>query len=262
MNFLRCRALRLVSALFAITLAAAAAGFDFAILGDRTGGAVPGIYEKVVKEIAARHPAFVINVGDSIQGMDDVTTKDEWNAVRPIWKAFGDTPLYLIPGNHDIWSPASLRLWKSETGHPPHYSFDFRGAHITVLDNSRTGDLSEDELEFLDTDLAAHAARSPKLVFFHRPFWLLPIKFQNGDFDLHRIAKKHGVTWVICGHAHFFDRSTYDGIEYVIVGSSGGSLDHGGGNGTPFEGTNAYYGYGWMHVEGPTARLEFKRVNP
>jgi hypothetical protein len=262
MNFPRDRAARCLAAVLLLPAALAAAGFDFAILGDRTGGAVPGVYEKVVREIALHHPAFVINTGDTIQGMDDVTTKDEWDAVRPVWKAFGDIPFYLVPGNHDIWSPASLRLWRSETGRPTHYSFDFRGAHITVLDNSRTSDLAEDQLTFLESDLAAHAARQPKFIFFHRPFWLLPIKFQNGDFPLHRIAKKHGVSWIISGHGHFFDRSSYDGIEYVMVGSSGGSLDHGGGNGKENQDTGSFYGYGWVHIENGAAKLEIRHVTP
>lgn len=247
--------------LVAFVRLAPAANFDFAILGDRTGNAVPGVYEQVSKEIAAHHPDFIINVGDTIQGYDDVDTLEEWKAVRPVWKYFGDTPFYLVPGNHDIWSPASARIWREQTGHPPQYSFDFRGAHVTVLDNSRADELGPDQLEFLESDLAAHAAQSPKFVFFHRPFWLLPIKFQNGDFALHRIVHKYKAGFVISGHAHIFDRSEYDGVQYVMVGSSGGSLSHGKGPAPPSPNlTGEYYGYAWVSVEGSTAKLEFRRV--
>jgi hypothetical protein len=45
--------------------------FRFAILGDRTGEAQPGVYEQVWKEVAAENPAFVLSVGDTIQGMND-----------------------------------------------------------------------------------------------------------------------------------------------------------------------------------------------
>ena len=240
---------------------AAAAGFDFAILGDRTGNAVPGVYEQVCKEIGAHHPDFIINVGDTIQGLDDVTTLDEWNKIRPVWKYFGDTPFYLIPGNHDIWSPASAKLFRSQSGHAPQYSFDFRGAHITVLDNSRSDDLGPDQLDFLEEDLAKHAGQSPKFVFFHRPFWLLPVKFQNGNFALHRSARKYQVGFVVSGHAHVFDRSEFEGIEYVMVGSSGGSLSHGKGpEAANPKLTGEYYGYAWVHVDGAAAKLEFRRV--
>jgi len=256
MKFHGMRAAALLSTLFVCR----AATFDFAILGDRTGGAVPGVYEQVIRAIAVHHPSFVINVGDTIQGFDDVTTSDEWAAVKPLWKTFGDIPFYLVPGNHDIWSPASLKLWRSATGHPPQYSFDFRGAHITILDNSRTSDLDEDQLAFLQSDLASHAGQHPKFVFFHRPFWIINAKVQNPDFALHRVAKQHGVDFVICGHGHFFDRSSLDGIEYVMVGSSGGSLDHGAGRPTGTQLTGSYFGYGWVHVDGAKATLDFREV--
>jgi len=241
--------------------AARAATFDFAILGDRTGGAVPGVYEQICKEIASHHPAFIINVGDTIQGYDDVNTLDEWNAVRPVWKYFGDTPFYLVPGNHDIWSPASERIWRAQSGHPPQYSFDFRGAHVTVLNNARANELEPEQLEFLESDLAAHPSQQPKFIFFHRPFWLLPVKFQNGNFALHRIVRKHHVGFVVSGHAHEFDRSEYDGVQYLMVGSSGGSLSH--GKGEPAANTKldgVYFGYAWAHVDGQTAKVEFRRV--
>jgi Icc protein len=265
MNFLHCREVgRLVIRLAILATflrLAAAAGFDFAILGDRTGNAVAGVYEQVCKEIAAHRPDFVINVGDTIEGLDDLTAVNQWNKVRPLWKDFGDVPFYLVPGNHDIWSPVSERVWRAETGHPPQYSFDFRGIHITVLDNSRSEGLGQDQTSFLESDLAAHARQSPKFVFFHRPFWLVPIKFQNGTFPLHRIARKYGVEFIVSGHAHEFDRSEYEGVQYVMVGSSGGSLSHGKGA-TPTKTTldGLYFGYGWVHVEGGKATLEFRRV--
>ncbi len=239
------------------------AGFDFAILGDRTGNAVPGVYEHVCKEIGSQHPDFVINVGDTIEGLDDETAMAQWAAVRPAWKYFGDTPFHLVPGNHDIWSPASERIWRAQSGRPPQYSFDFQGAHITVLDNSRTDALAPDQITFLESDLAAHAAQRPKFIFFHRPFWLLPIKFQNGNFPLHRLARKYDAGFVVSGHAHEFDRSEYDGVKYVIVGSSGGSLSHGKEKSPGNPGLDGlYFGYAWVHVEGGAAKLEFRRVEP
>src|SRR5215469_16146566 len=95
---------RLPRCVFAGLLAhlAAGASFDFAILGDRTGNAVPGVYEQICKVIGQRHPGFVINVGDTIEGLNDEDVFLEWQSVRGTWKYFGDTPFYLVPGNHDI----------------------------------------------------------------------------------------------------------------------------------------------------------------
>jgi len=259
MFFFRAFLLTLLPALAPCTTFGAT--FDFAILGDRTGNAVPGVYEQVAKEIAAHHPAFIINVGDTIEGLDDGTARAQWDAVRPVWKYFGDIPFYLVPGNHDIWSPASEYLWRDQSGHAPQYSFDFKGAHITVLDNSRTDALAPNQLAFLESDLAAHAAQHPKFVFFHRPFWLLSVKFQDGHFPLHRLAKQYGVDFVVNGHAHFFDRSELEGVQYIMVGSSGGSLTHGKAAGAaPSASGGQYFGYAWVHVEGAAATLDFRRL--
>src|ERR1700690_2082415 len=52
--------------------------FQFVILGDRTGEALPGAYERVWQEAAEEDPAFVVSVGDSIEGLKDATAEDEW----------------------------------------------------------------------------------------------------------------------------------------------------------------------------------------
>lgn len=201
----------------------ASSDFRFAILGDRTGEARPGVYEEVWREIDAWHPDMVINVGDTIQGGNDATAQREWTALRPLFARYRRYPLYLIPGNHDIWSEASRRVYERETRRPAHYSFDFGSAHFTVLDNSETESLPDGEMNFLAADLEKNAARPLKFIFFHRPFWLLPVML-GGDFPLHRVAAKYHVQYVVAGHAHRFARFVQGGTVYLMVGSSGGHL--------------------------------------
>ena len=45
--------------------------FHFSIIGDRTGGANPEIYDRVWREVDLLHPDFVVNVGDTIEGGND-----------------------------------------------------------------------------------------------------------------------------------------------------------------------------------------------
>ena len=47
--------------------------FAFAIVGDRTGGAQPHVYERIWREIDLRRPNFVLTVGDTIEGGNDAT---------------------------------------------------------------------------------------------------------------------------------------------------------------------------------------------
>src|SRR5438552_2365088 len=96
--------------------------FRFVILGDRTGEAQPGVYEHVWREAALENPAFVVSVGDTIQGLNDASAAIEWSTVEQILKPYQRTPIYFTPGNHDIWSAASERLFRKYAGHPPRHS--------------------------------------------------------------------------------------------------------------------------------------------
>jgi Icc protein len=228
--------------------------FRFCILGDRTGNAQSGVYERVWHELDALHPDFVINVGDTIQGGNDATAADEWRALRPLWERY-KYPLYFTPGNHDIWSSESRKIYEKETGRPASYGFDYQNAHFTVLDNSQTEDLSGDQMEFLARDLAANRGRDPKFVLFHKPFWLIPVKFQSSQFPFHQLAKKYGVRWVISGHGHQFLRLIEDGIVYLEAGSSGGKL-----KGQGFE-HGWFFGQILARVTGSNVEMTVKEID-
>jgi len=227
--------------------------FRFCVLGDRTGNAQPGVYERVWQDVDALHPDFVINVGDTIQGGNDASAEAEWRALRPLWERY-QYPLYFTPGNHDIWSSESRRIYEKETGRPPYYAFDFQNAHFTVLDNSQTEDLSDDQMDFLARDLAAHQNRNPKFVLFHKPFWLIPVKFQSAQFPFHQLAKKYGVGYVLSGHGHQYVRAVNDGIVYMEVCSSGGKLKGEGAE------QGWFYGHVFVRVSGSNVELTVKKL--
>src|SRR5579871_2664583 len=146
----------------------------FVILGDRTGEAVPGVYEQVWREVAQEDAAFVVSVGDTIQGLDDAAADGEWRDVQRILTPYQRIPLFLAPGNHDISSEASERLFRKYSGHEPHYSFDRGPVHFTILDNSRSDEFSSEEMTFLEEDLKAHTTAPVKFIVSHRPSWLIP----------------------------------------------------------------------------------------
>jgi DNA repair exonuclease SbcCD nuclease subunit len=207
-----------------LILCAAAAGQRFVILGDRTGEAQPGVYEQAWREISAARPEFVVSVGDTIQGLHDENTVREWADWRRLMTPYARIPLYLTPGNHDIWSEESEALYTRNAGHPIHYSFDRGPAHFTILDNSRSESLSDAEMEFLESDLKAHAGSKLKFVVSHRPSWIVNAALHNTAFTLHRLAKQYGVRHVITGHVHKLIRIELDGVEYLSMPSAGGHL--------------------------------------
>lgn len=196
----------------------------FAILGDRTGEARPGVYEQVWRETAAESPAFVVTVGDTIQGLNDATAAAEWRQVEHILNLYKQFPLYLTPGNHDIWSAASEQTFREHVKRPLHYSIDYGPVHCTILDNSRSDEFSASEMAFLEQDLNAHAAQPVKFIFSHRPSWLINVALQNPDFALHRLARQYGVQYVVAGHLHQMLHLDLQDTTYISMPSAGGHL--------------------------------------
>lgn len=231
--------------------------FRFVLLGDRTGETQPGVYEEVWKRIAAENPAFVLSVGDSIEGMNDAAAESEWQRLIAILKPFGKYPLYLAPGNHDIWSVTSERLYQKYSGRPPHYGFDYGQAHFTILDNSRSDQLSPEELAFLELDLKAHAAQRLKIVVSHRPSWLVDVALRNPDFPLHQLARRYGVRYVIAGHVHQMLHLKLDGVTYISLPSAGGHLRLSGAYQDGW-----FFGYALAAVESDNIEFQIKEVTP
>ena len=233
--------------------------FHFALLGDRTGGAKPQIYGRVWREIDLMHPDFVVNVGDTMQGKDDQTAESQWMELRPVWARYSHYPLYCTPGNHDVWSDFSRKLYEKESRRSSFYSFNYQDAHFTILDTARDRRLLPEQLEFLEKDLQANEDRDPKFVIFHHPYWVQRLDEGDGDFPLHRLAKRYGVDHVISGHGHKFVRRVHDGIPYMEVGSSGGTMDGGFKRGEGFV-DGRFYHWIWVHVKGSRVSLTVKEI--
>jgi len=231
--------------------------FRFVMLGDRTGDTLPGVYEQAWQAAAAERPAFVIAVGDTIEGSDDATAQAEWQQVERVLQPYKRLPLYLTPGNHDIWSALSERLFREYAAHPPHYSFDYRQAHFTILDNSTSDELSAGEMAFLEKDLQAHAAQPVKFVFSHRPSWLINVALGNPNFALHRLAQQSGVRYVVAGHVHQMLRFQLQDVTYISMPSSGGHL-----RATRKYEDGWFFGYALVDLRGSDIRVQIEELKP
>jgi 3',5'-cyclic-AMP phosphodiesterase len=165
----------------------------------------------------------VVSVGDTIQGMKDENAEAQWRHIDQLLSPYRRYTRYLATGNHDVWSAKSEQLFRHHA-RGLHYSFDYGPAHFTILDNSRSEQLSNDEVAFLETDWKSHAAQPLKFVVSHRPSWLLNVALQSPSFRLHQLAKRYSVEYVIAGHLHEMLHLEMDGVTYVSTASSGGHL--------------------------------------
>ncbi len=236
---------------------AADSAFTFDILGDRTGSAVPGVYEEVWREVNADHPEFVLTLGDTIEGGNESTMDAEWEEALRLLQPYRRYTILSTPGNHDVWSLASALAYVKYTGRPLHYSFDFKQTHFTVLDNSRSDTLPASEYTFLQKDLEEHAAQPLKFIVSHRPSWIYYVALGNPNFGLHQLAKKYGVKYVIAGHIHEMLHYELDGVTYISEASSGGHLR-----------LDKAYAKGWffqhtaVQVNGDSVNFKIKEVSP
>ena len=189
-------------------------------------------------------PDFVLTVGDMIQGYTDdtITIKDEWEEYMTLIEPL-TAPIYFTPGNHDIADSVSRELYKRYIGEP-YYSFDIRGVHFVVLDNSipdEIDDFATEQIEWLAQDLERNKGALYTMVYFHKPFWIETVA--NGEPDtLHSLFVKHGVDAVFTGHYHIYFSGEFDGVKYTGVGSSGGYLWPGP--------TGLEYHFMWVTVDG------------
>jgi hypothetical protein len=91
--------------------------FQFAMITDNAGGARPGVFPKAVKMVNLLQPEFVVHAGDLIEGYSD----DE-EQIRAWWQEIDEylepleMPFFFLPGNHDHYSDASIKVWGERFG--------------------------------------------------------------------------------------------------------------------------------------------------
>jgi len=110
--------------------------FQFAIIGDRTGGAnVLGTFDMAMDELNLLQPEFVINVGDIIEGYSDEAAElnAEWDEVDAMLGKL-DMPFFRTPGNHDIANETAQQVYRERHG-GSHYYFIYGNTLFMVLDS-------------------------------------------------------------------------------------------------------------------------------
>ena len=154
-----------------------------------------------------QRPDFVVFTGDLTQSTDDPKIRRQrLREFREQAAALRVGKVYTFAGEHD----ASLdrgEAYQEVFGGPLYYSFDHRGLHFIVLDN--TSDpapiLGEKQLDWLRTHLASRDRDAPIVVLTHRPlFPLLPQwdwNTRDGQAAIDLLMPFKNVT-VFYGHIH------------------------------------------------------------
>jgi predicted phosphodiesterase len=196
---------------------------SFAVVSDTHVGAPNSVYPEVIKRIGNEGISTVIHTGDATHGGN----KSQWEELERLTGP--DKLLHLVPGNHDVRDHTTfarfLDLFRS-----PYYSFAHGDTLFLMLNTEIPGKrrrIAGEQLAWLATELDKPFRY--KFVFLHEP--LFPFLPGNGmdrhaatRDALHLLFVQKRVSLVIAGHDHIYDRTTRDGVQYVIQGATGGRL--------------------------------------
>ena len=193
----------------------------FAAFGDNgTGGQEQyDVAQQMVRQRANFPFDFVLMLGDNIYGSD--TAADFRRKFEDPYKPMLDAGVkfYASLGNHD--NP-NQRLYKPfNMDGKRYYSFRKENVEFFSLDSTYMDPV---QLAWVEKQLSASTAQW-KICYFHHPLYS-DGKFHGPDRDLRSrlepLLAKGGVSVVLSGHEHFYERlKPQQGIYHFIIGNGG-----------------------------------------
>ena len=156
----------------------------------------------------------------------------------PAWGAFKPRT-YPAPGNHDYRTPGAAGYFSyfgERAGDPTrgYYSFDLGAWHIVSLNSNRELERDSPQLQWLDDDLRKHRQRCV-LAYWHHPRYSSGLHGTDARTQaLWETLYRHGVSIVLAGHDHDYERFTPmnnrgerddgRGLRSFVVGTGGARL--------------------------------------
>jgi hypothetical protein len=213
--------------------------FRFAIVPDRTGGDYRGAFTNALACCNLMHPAFVMTVGDLIQGHADEKGMRRQQTELTNFVSRLEAPFFYVVGNHDICvntntnNPTdrtkhtmSTRVWKDYFGERTYYSFTYKDCLFVVLNGQDArvdwahirNDISPEQYDWLRKTLDSHKNVRWTFLFMHQPdIW--------GSKEWHKLEKEVLLArkyTVFAGDWHnYFHISRY-GRDYYVLSVAGG----------------------------------------
>jgi hypothetical protein len=219
--------------------------FRFAAFGDSQDN--PEVVAKNFANVAKSGASLIVHTGDMVGAGYNY---DDWERTLfgPGRAVMHRIPLFSAMGNHDNKSPSwwyEFLAYPFPPGDPLHmryYSYTWGDAFFVNMEgDSYTGIADDPQGVFVKQAFSTLAARRAKyrILAVHQPAWS---EYWGGcDFDgdprirdnLVPILEEKGVSLVLNGHTHYYQRASvlhgkYDpvnGIKHVITGGGGGGIE-------------------------------------
>lgn len=230
------------------------------IIGDQTGAANLDVAYQVLKQgvaaLQGQKMNIVLHVGDLVESTDsEAEIRTRFAQGVGLLNTL-PAPWYMTAGDHDVNPPnfqqdstdrSRESLFKQLYGavnplaaQTLYYSFDVQDYHVVVLysiehldtdprwGNVFYSEISDAQFEWLEQDLAANApGKTGTIVLLHQPMWYN----WTGWARVHELLAAHKVLSVVAGHFHYNQKQILlDGIDYRVIGSTGGTTKQGSSN--------------------------------
>ncbi len=189
-----------------------------------------GVHSRIVREIVAEKPDLLLHLGDlslrrgKKEGGDEV---DFFRVEGPLLRS-----LLIVPvlGNHDGGGPRFIDLFVRPRGAGEEaYSLFVEGPlALVTLDTNESLGASSVQWHWLEETLRSLQRDSGILFRVVAMHWG-PYSSGSGHgsniearYSLVPLFERYGVDVVFSGHDHVYERSTVNGIRYVVTGGGGG----------------------------------------
>ena len=210
----------------------AAEDFHFVVVSDRTGGARPGVFAGAMPKINLLSPAFVVSVGDLIEGYTENESQldYEWNQIESFVDQL-DAPFFYAAGNHDMNNAVMARTWQQRFG-PSYYHFNYKGVLFLVLNSELFGMVGQpdtpvpgpwqqsEQLNFVRSVLAQHADARWTIVLLHQPLWDAP-EINPDWLEVEAMLGQRPYT-VFAGHFHQYNLVRRHDRKFITLATTGG----------------------------------------
>jgi 3',5'-cyclic-AMP phosphodiesterase len=199
---------------------APAAAFSFVQISDthvgfkgQANADAAATLQQVIDRVNAlpTRPAFVLHTGDQTHGQK----AGAFDTVAELLKGLKTERIFYVPGEHDVFLDGGkeflARYGKGTVGGHGWQSFDYQGTHFVGLVNvlkykgEHIGALGDEQLEWLEKDVAALPTSTPVVVFSHVPLWAVYPQWGWTTEDAERALgylRRFGSVTVLNGHIH------------------------------------------------------------
>ena len=202
--------------------------FHFAVVSDRTGGHRARVFSQAVDQLNLVQPAFVLSVGDLIEGYtkDQTRLAKEWKEMQGYVHKL-KMPFFYVPGNHDLANPTEVEEWKQRFGRR-YYHFTYRDVLFLMVatddegeDQKSYGKISKEQADYFATVLKDNPNARWTIVCVHKPIWSMEKADQAGWLDIEKNLAGRNYT-VFAGHVHRYQKFVRNGMNYYQLATTGG----------------------------------------